>query len=82
MYARSSSGSLAIVLRFIDSGKVEGIGAAVGVGMRLTCGVGTRSEGNIVEVEVGGTIIGKSLETAAPVVSPIGLNAFWTSSSS
>ena len=49
--------------------------------MGLTCGVAIVFEGNIVEVEVGGSIIGKGLETAAPVVSPIDLDACWTSSS-
>ena len=48
--------------------------------MGLTpCGVGTGSEGNIVEFEVAGTIIGRGLETAAPVVSPIDVDAFCTS---
>ena len=44
--------------------------------MGLMWGVGMGVEGNIVEVEVGGTVIGKGLETAAPVVSPVDLDAF------
>ena len=79
MYACSSSQSLAIVWKFIGSGTVEGIGAVVRVAMGLTCGVGIGFGGNIVEVEVGGTIIGRDLEAAAPVVSPICLDAIWTS---
>ena len=45
----------------------------------LTCGVGIGFERDIVEVEVGGPIMGRGLQTAAPVVSPIGLDAFWFS---
>ena len=62
--------------RFIASGTLEGIRAALGVGMGLMCGVGIGFEGNIVEGEVGGTTIGGGLETVAPVVSPIDLDAF------
>ena len=36
--------------------------------MGLMCGVGMGFEGNIVNVEVGGTVIGRGLETSAPVV--------------
>ena len=43
--------------------------------MGLTCRVGTGLEGNV-EVEVGGTIIGRGLETTDVV-----LDAFCTSSS-
>ena len=57
-------------------GTVEAIGAAAGVGIGLSCGVGIGFEGNIVEVKVGGTIIGRGLETAASVVFPIGLDPF------
>ena len=55
---------------------VEGIGAALGVGMGLICGVGIGFEVNNFEVEVGGTTIGKGVESAAPVASLIGLDAF------
>ena len=48
--------------------------------MGLTCRVGIGLEGNV-EVEVGGTIIGRGLETAGPIVSDVVLNAFCTSSS-
>ena len=75
MYACSFSRRLAIVLRFIGWGMVEGIGAALRVGMGLMCGVGMAFEGNIVEVEVGGTAIGRGLKTATTVVSPINLDA-------
>ena len=40
-----------------------------------------RFEGKVVGVEVGGTIIGRGLETAAPEVSVVVLDAFCTSSS-
>ena len=43
--------------RFVGSGTVKAMGPAARVGMGLTCGVGIGFEGNIVEVEVGGTII-------------------------
>ena len=76
MYACSSSRSLAIEWRFISSGTVEGIGAALEVGMGLMCGVGIWFEGNIVEVEVGGTVIVRGLKTGAPVESPVDLDAF------
>ena len=49
-------------------GMVEGIGAALRVGMEL--------KGNVVEVEVGGTVIIRSVETAALVVSLVILEAF------
>ena len=62
--------------RFIGSGVVKGIGAALKVGMGLMWDVGIGLEGNIVEVEVGGTIIGRGRETASPLVSPVGLEAF------
>ena len=48
--------------------------------MGLTCGVGMGFEGNV-EVEVGGTIIGRGLETTGPIVSDVVLDAFYTSSS-
>ena len=70
-----------MVSRFIGSGTVEAMGAAAGVGMGLTCGVGIGLEGNVVEVEVGGTIIGRGLETTEPMVSGAVLDAFCTSSS-
>ena len=34
--------------------------------MGSMCGVGFRFEGNIVNIEVGGTVIGRGLETASP----------------
>ena len=46
--------------------------------MGLTCGVGIVLEGNV-EVEVGGTIIGRGLETTGPIVSDVVLDAFCTS---
>ena len=58
---------------------VEGVGAALGVAMGLMCDVGMGFEGDIVEVEGGGTAIAKGPETAAPVVSPAFLDAFSTS---
>ena len=66
-----------IVSRFMGSGTVETMKAAAGVRIGLTCGVGI--EGNIVQVEVGGTIIGRGLDTAAPAVSVVVLDAFCTS---
>ena len=72
----SSSQSLATVSRFMGLGTVKAIGAAFRVGIGFTCGLGKGFEGNIFEVEVGGTIIGRGLETAAPVLSPIGVDAF------
>ena len=71
--------SLAIVSRFIGFGTVEAIGDAAGVGMGLTCGAGIGLEGNVVEVEFGGTIIGRGLETTEPMVSGAVLHAFFTS---
>ena len=47
--------------------------------MGLTCGVGIGLKGNV-EVEVGGTIIGRGL-TTGPMVSDVFLDAFCTSSS-
>ena len=44
--------------------------------MRLMCGVGMGFEGNIVEVEVGGTVIGGGVQTAGAVLSPANLNTF------
>ena len=49
MYACSSSGSLAVVSRFIGSGMVKGMGAALGVGMGWMCDVGTGFEGNVLK---------------------------------
>ena len=63
----------------MGSGTVEAMGAAAWIGMALTCSVGIEFEGNIVEVEVGGTIIGRGLETTAPAVSVVVLDAFCTS---
>ena len=63
------------------SGTVKAMGAAPGVGMGLTFGVVIGLEGNVVEVEVGGTIIGRGLETTEPVVSGAVRHAFCTSSS-
>ena len=48
--------------------------------MGLTCGVGMGLDGKV-SVEVGGTIIGRGLETAVPRVSDVVLDAFCTSSS-
>ena len=48
--------------------------------MGLTCGVGIGFDGNV-EVEVGGTIIGRGHDTAGPSVSDVVLDAFCTSSS-
>ena len=48
--------------------------------MGLTSCVGIGLEGNV-EVEVGGTIIGRGLETTGPMVSDVVLGAFCTSSS-
>ena len=48
--------------------------------MGLKCGVGIGLEGKV-GVEVGGTIIGRGLETTGPMVSDVILNAFCTSSS-
>ena len=48
--------------------------------MGLTWSVGIGLDGNV-GVEVGGTIIGRGLETAGPRVSDVVLNAFCTSSS-
>ena len=39
--------------------------------MGFMWGVGMGFKGNIVGVEVGGTVMGRGLETAAPLVSPI-----------
>ena len=41
--------------------------------MGLTCGVGIGLEGNV-EVEVGGTIIARGLETTGPMVSDVVLD--------
>ena len=76
MYACSSSRSMAIVSRVIGSGTVKGIKAALRVGMALMSGVGMGFEGNIVQVEFGGTVIGRGLKTAVPVVSPVDLDGF------
>ena len=76
MYACNSSLTLAIESRFIGSGMVEGIGAALGVDMGLMWGVGMGLEGKIFEVEVGGTVICRGLNTAALVVSPVGMGSF------
>ena len=76
MYACTSSETLAIESRFIASGTVEGIGAALGVCMGLMWGVGMGREGNVAEVEVGGTIMDRGLKTAAQVASPVCLEAF------
>ena len=73
--------AVAIVSRFMGSGTVEAIGAAAGVGIEFTCGVGIGFEENIIEVEVGGTIIGRGPETAASAVSVVVLHALCTSSS-
>ena len=70
-----------MVSRFIGSGTVKALGAAAGVGMGLTCDVGIGLEGNAVEVEGGGTIIGRGLETTGRMVSGAVLDAFCTSSS-
>ena len=48
--------------------------------MGLAYGVGIGLDWNV-EVEVGGTIIGRGLETAGPTVSDVVLDAFCTSSS-
>ena len=77
----NSSRSLAMVSRFNGSGVLEGIGAALRVGMGLMWGVGMGFERNIVGVAVGGSVTRRRFETAAPVVSPIGLEAFYTFSS-
>ena len=63
---------------FIGSGIVEAMGALAGVGMGLTCGVGIGLDGNV-GVEVGGTTIGRVLDTAGPMVSDVVLDAFCTS---
>ena len=76
MYACNSSRSLPIELRFIGLRMVEGIWASLGVGMGLMWGVGMGLERNIFAVEVGGAGIGRSLETRALIVSPVGLEAF------
>ena len=57
------------------------MGAAAGIGMKLTCSVGIGFEEKVVEVEVGGTIIGRGLETAEAMVSVAVFDAFYTSSS-
>ena len=44
--------------------------------MGLMWGVGMGFKGNIDAVEVGGTVFGRGLETAAPSVSPMGLQPF------
>ena len=75
MYACNSSPSLAMESRFIGLGTEGGIGAALGVGMELMWGVGMALDENVIWVEVGGTIMGRGLETAAPVVSPVGRGA-------
>ena len=49
--------------------------------MGLMWGVSMGWEGKIVEIEIGGTVMGRGLETAAPLVSPVALEAFCTSSS-
>ena len=67
--------------RFMGSGPVKAMVAAAGVRIGLTCGVGIEFEGKIVGAEVGGTIIGRGLETAAPAVSVVVPDAFCTSSS-
>ena len=48
--------------------------------MELTCDVGIGLEGNV-EVEVGGTLIGRGFEATGPMVSDVVLDAFCTSSS-
>ena len=48
--------------------------------MGLMCGDGIGLEGNV-EVKVGGTIMGRGLETTGPVLSEVVLDAFCTSSS-
>ena len=48
--------------------------------MGLMCGVGMGLQGNV-EVEVGGTIMGRALETTGPMVSDVVSDAFCTSSS-
>ena len=47
--------------------------------MGLMCCVGIGLDGNV-EVEVGGTIIGRGLDTAGPKGSDVILDAFCTSS--
>ena len=64
-----------MVWRFIGSDLVEGIGAALQVGMGLMRGVGMGFEGNIVGVKVGGAVLGRGLESAALSVSPMDLQA-------
>ena len=76
MHACISFRSLAIESRFIRSGTVEGFGAALRLGMGLMCGLGMGFEGNIVEVDIGGNVVSRGLETAAPMVSPSNLHAF------
>ena len=61
MYACNISRSLAKESRFIGSGTVEGIGAALGAGMGLMWGISMGLQGNIVEVEVRRTVIGRVL---------------------
>ena len=65
-------------LKSLGAGNVEAVGAAAGVGMGLTCGVGIGLDGNV-GVQVGGTIIGRGLDTAGPRVSDVILDAFSTS---
>ena len=62
--------------RVIHAAVLKGIGAALGVGIGLMPGVGMGFQGNMVRVEVGGTVMGRGLKTADMVVYPIGLEAF------
>ena len=63
------------------SGTINDPGQHFQVDIRVTCGVGIGLDGNV-EVEVGGTIIGRGLDTAGPRVwSDVVLDAFCTSSS-
>ena len=57
--------------RFMGSGTVGATGAAAGVGIGLTCDVGMKCDGNIVEIKVGGRITGRNLKTAASAVSVV-----------
>ena len=44
--------------------------------MGLMWAVGMGSEGNIIEVEVGGAVIGRGLKPATLLMSPVGQEAF------
>ena len=48
--------------------------------MGSACGVGIGLDGNV-GVEVGGTIMGRGLDTAGPMVSDVVLDAFYAFSS-